>query len=136
MTRNRCFITQCPTLSTTCSSPTRYMIYLFNSQHEDDYLDNNFIPSFNMEFLKHQQQVGYPPHRAKPRMKRADSIGSLGGESDGERSGKKRFQVKIACIHCKKACKKCDDVRPCTRYAFLISNISLGVCELGSRTIA
>ncbi|KAJ3200464.1 hypothetical protein HK099_002635 [Clydaea vesicula] len=28
---------------------------------------------------------------------------------------KRRTQVKVACIHCKKACKKCDDVRPCTR---------------------
>ena len=28
---------------------------------------------------------------------------------------KRRVQVKIACIHCKKACKKCDNVRPCTR---------------------
>ena len=28
---------------------------------------------------------------------------------------KRRSQVKIACIHCKKACKKCDNARPCTR---------------------
>lgn len=27
----------------------------------------------------------------------------------------KRKQVKNACIHCQKACKKCDDERPCTR---------------------
>ena len=27
----------------------------------------------------------------------------------------KRSLVKIACIHCKKACKKCDDSRPCGR---------------------
>lgn len=27
----------------------------------------------------------------------------------------KRKQVKNACIHCQKACKKCDDLRPCTR---------------------
>jgi hypothetical protein len=28
---------------------------------------------------------------------------------------KRRVQVKIACVHCKKACKKCDNVRPCNR---------------------
>lgn len=28
---------------------------------------------------------------------------------------RRRSQVKIACIHCKKACKKCDEVRPCDR---------------------
>ena len=28
---------------------------------------------------------------------------------------KRRVQVKIACIHCKKACKKCDNIRPCGR---------------------
>lgn len=27
----------------------------------------------------------------------------------------KRRQVKNACIHCQKACKKCDDCRPCLR---------------------
>ncbi|KNC98145.1 uncharacterized protein SPPG_06549 [Spizellomyces punctatus DAOM BR117] len=27
----------------------------------------------------------------------------------------RREQCKIACIHCKKACKKCDNLRPCTR---------------------
>ena len=30
-------------------------------------------------------------------------------------SVKRRVQVKIACVHCKKACKKCDNVRPCSR---------------------
>ena len=28
---------------------------------------------------------------------------------------RKRIQVKNACTHCKKACKKCDDNRPCKR---------------------
>lgn len=27
----------------------------------------------------------------------------------------KRKQVKNACVHCQKACKKCDDLRPCSR---------------------
>ena len=30
-------------------------------------------------------------------------------------SEKRRNQVKVACIHCKKACKKCDESRPCMR---------------------
>lgn len=34
-------------------------------------------------------------------------------EEDG--SKKRRSQVKIACIHCKKSCKKCDEQRPCQR---------------------
>ncbi|ORX64022.1 hypothetical protein BCR32DRAFT_273259 [Anaeromyces robustus] len=28
---------------------------------------------------------------------------------------KKRTQVKVACVNCQKACKKCDDARPCPR---------------------
>ncbi len=32
-----------------------------------------------------------------------------------KKEAKRRTQVKIACIHCKKACKKCDNARPCTR---------------------
>eukprot|EP00833_Pecoramyces_ruminatium_P005372 jgi/Orpsp1_1/1179404/evm.model.c7180000069187.1 len=28
---------------------------------------------------------------------------------------KKRNQVKIACVNCQKACKKCANVRPCSR---------------------
>jgi hypothetical protein len=118
MTPSRCFTTQCPSQSTTCLSPTRLVFTLSNSQHKDEYMDNNFIPTFNMEFLKHQQPDIFQ-QTTKPRLKRADSISSIGGQSDGENvTVKKRFQVKIACIHCKKACKKCDDVRPCTRFVF------------------
>ncbi|ORX41513.1 hypothetical protein BCR36DRAFT_339269 [Piromyces finnis] len=28
---------------------------------------------------------------------------------------KKRTQVKVACVNCQKACKKCDNARPCPR---------------------
>ncbi|KAJ3102472.1 hypothetical protein HDU97_000554 [Phlyctochytrium planicorne] len=37
---------------------------------------------------------------------------------------KRRRQVKVACTHCKKACKKCDDQRPCSRCI----RLNLGPC--------
>ncbi|KAI9359549.1 hypothetical protein DFJ73DRAFT_106380 [Zopfochytrium polystomum] len=35
--------------------------------------------------------------------------------SDGGTAKGRRQQVKVACEHCKKACKKCDNARPCGR---------------------
>ncbi|KAI8823063.1 uncharacterized protein EV422DRAFT_390526 [Fimicolochytrium jonesii] len=35
--------------------------------------------------------------------------------SGGSKFPKKREQVKNACVNCQKACKKCDDIRPCPR---------------------
>ncbi|ORX51775.1 hypothetical protein BCR36DRAFT_350771 [Piromyces finnis] len=32
-----------------------------------------------------------------------------------EKIKKKRSQVKMACVNCKKSCKKCANVRPCLR---------------------
>ncbi|KZP29986.1 hypothetical protein FIBSPDRAFT_778142 [Athelia psychrophila] len=36
-------------------------------------------------------------------------------ETSSQSSQSKRRQVKNACINCQKACKKCDDARPCLR---------------------
>ena len=36
-------------------------------------------------------------------------------ETQQPASGKKRAQVKSACVHCRKACKKCEEQRPCQR---------------------
>ncbi|KAI8852677.1 hypothetical protein BC829DRAFT_56914 [Chytridium lagenaria] len=41
-----------------------------------------------------------------------DDTASNSGEYDGPR---KRKQVKNACVNCQKACKKCDNIRPCPR---------------------
>ncbi|WVQ80113.1 hypothetical protein IAT38_002214 [Cryptococcus sp. DSM 104549] len=40
-----------------------------------------------------------------------------GGEEEGMGPGgrKKRAQVRVACTHCQKACKKCSNTRPCER---------------------
>lgn len=65
--------------------------------------------------MKHSQQKREKSRPAKARASSSSVDGSTGAllNSNGK---KRRSQVKIACIHCKKACKKCDDVRPCTRY--------------------
>ena len=76
-------------------------------------MENNFIPTFNMDFL--QQQATHVSQQRK-QAKRANAAQTANDSGDDSAEGrKKRFQVKIACIHCKKACKKCDDIRPCTR---------------------
>lgn len=48
-------------------------------------------------------------------LSRNDSITSTSTAAGGDFERKRRNQVKVACIHCKKACKKCDECRPCTR---------------------
>lgn len=51
----------------------------------------------------------------------------------------KRKQVKNACIHCQKACKKCDEERPCTRcikYGLATSCVDSPRKERGSKRAA
>ncbi|TDL27192.1 hypothetical protein BD410DRAFT_782266 [Rickenella mellea] len=43
----------------------------------------------------------------------SNNVTSFGGLMDAPQS--KRRQVKNACTNCQKACKKCDDARPCQR---------------------
>jgi|SRR5882762_42236 len=43
------------------------------------------------------------------------SMGPLVGNSIPQIPWSKRQQVKLACINCRKACKKCDEERPCQR---------------------
>ncbi|ODO11229.1 hypothetical protein I350_00004 [Cryptococcus amylolentus CBS 6273] len=38
-----------------------------------------------------------------------------GVDGSGETGRKKRAQVRVACTHCQKACKKCSNTRPCER---------------------
>ncbi|ODN73630.1 hypothetical protein L198_08281 [Cryptococcus wingfieldii CBS 7118] len=38
-----------------------------------------------------------------------------GVDESGETGKKKRAQVRVACTHCQKACKKCSNTRPCER---------------------
>ncbi|WVQ77605.1 hypothetical protein IAR50_007293 [Cryptococcus sp. DSM 104548] len=38
-----------------------------------------------------------------------------GDEGIGESGKKKRAQVRVACTHCQKACKRCSNTRPCER---------------------
>lgn len=44
-----------------------------------------------------------------------DATRSVASQTSKDSFKVKRKIVKIACIHCKKACKKCDESRPCTR---------------------
>ena len=52
-------------------------------------------------------------HAHAPQPEPPSSPVSLG--SAPTRQVSKRKQVKNACVNCQRACKKCDDVRPCTR---------------------
>ncbi|KAJ3196593.1 hypothetical protein HK101_008385 [Irineochytrium annulatum] len=51
----------------------------------------------------------------------ADGMGDHSGDGmgltqiSGRTGSRKRIQCKVACTNCKKACKKCDDYRPCSR---------------------
>ncbi|KAJ3414878.1 hypothetical protein HDV05_005942 [Chytridiales sp. JEL 0842] len=49
----------------------------------------------------------------------ADMQASESGANSDADMFKRRPQVKIACQHCKRACKKCDEQRPCGRCARL-----------------
>ncbi|KAG2218381.1 hypothetical protein INT45_013332 [Circinella minor] len=65
----------------------------------------------------HQQQQQQQPHPGYPggyvpqqMLSQNDSSSTGGGPVKP-----KRKQVKNACVNCQKACKKCDDARPCPR---------------------
>ncbi|KAJ3112911.1 hypothetical protein HDU96_004012 [Phlyctochytrium bullatum] len=59
------------------------------------------------------------------RIGQQDADGEIESADAGVKGEKKRRrQVKVACTHCKKACKKCDDMRPCTRCV----RLNLGPC--------
>ncbi|RKO98488.1 hypothetical protein CXG81DRAFT_21286 [Caulochytrium protostelioides] len=45
----------------------------------------------------------------------AMSPGSAAHAAEQASQQRKRRQVRNACVNCQKACKKCDDLRPCTR---------------------
>ncbi|KAI9593719.1 hypothetical protein BDF19DRAFT_481038 [Syncephalis fuscata] len=57
----------------------------------------------------------------QPMMQSGDASGSFANVpvssslSQGRNKPAKRKQVKNACVNCQKACKKCDDGRPCQR---------------------
>lgn len=56
---------------------------------------------------KHNQSESSPP---------TEELSSKSGNSTTSKPDKlKRKQVKNACVNCQKACKKCDDGRPCKR---------------------
>lgn len=61
----------------------------------------------------HHGQDGMSGPSPSPTSASAQLMGSPNGLPHGMRP--KRRQVKNACINCQKACKKCDEGRPCTR---------------------
>lgn len=70
--------------------------------------------------LQHQKVAPVKPKRKYSSAKKEQQLAAIpeshlafGEDCESER--KRRNQVKVACIHCKRACKKCDDVRPCGR---------------------
>ncbi|KAJ3328576.1 hypothetical protein HDU76_009710 [Blyttiomyces sp. JEL0837] len=65
---------------------------------------------------------GQGDHSGSPELADSQLESAVEGEdaNDSEvatssRQRKRRAQVKIACTHCKRACKKCDERRPCGR---------------------
>ncbi|KAH8553929.1 hypothetical protein BGW37DRAFT_482797 [Umbelopsis sp. PMI_123] len=67
------------------------------------------IPMMSSHQFDHQQA---PPHLHDPLgQQQSSTLPPVNGKVPGQ----KRKQVKNACVNCQKACKKCDDGRPCQR---------------------
>lgn len=90
--------------------PMSNSVYSINEAGEE-YLEDTFTPSFSVDIK---------PKRKYLKRHQAGSLDSIDTQMSGssnrdDTERKRRAQVKVACIHCKKACKKCDDIRPCSR---------------------
>ncbi|KAL1924190.1 uncharacterized protein VTP21DRAFT_7225 [Calcarisporiella thermophila] len=65
--------------------------------------------------LQHQHQHQHP-HPQHPQHSLQSPTFAADPKINSPRpAGQKRHQVKNACVNCQKACKKCDDGRPCQR---------------------
>lgn len=91
--------------------------YCHSPPHFSQKIHRNFQKTFEMEadsqnYSNYATRVEVGPGDMSPKPSRR-IIGS---------TTTRRSQVKVACVACRKACKKCDEVRPCTR----CSNAGLG----------
>ena len=61
------------------------------------------------------QLYSSPQHDPPPQPKATTTNMTAAPNVPAQPARAKRRQVKNACTHCQKACKKCDDARPCLR---------------------
>ncbi|ORY30198.1 hypothetical protein BCR39DRAFT_587988 [Naematelia encephala] len=64
---------------------------------------------------QHQQQPSWTAQHYQPALPQTHEFELEDSPPEQEVPRKKRAQVRIACTHCQKACKRCSNTRPCER---------------------
>lgn len=85
---------------------------LYHRSHVGD-MSGSMMPGVNeMAHHQHQQQQ---QQQHQPGSSQHSGSPTIDGSEYGQSTKPKRRQVKNACINCQKACKRCDEGRPCSR---------------------